>query len=351
MDTAKGRGKYWGMLAATLSVVGCGGNSVALDGDEPLQVTAGGADGDGVVVRKLRNVGEVLVDDQRLYWQIDSTVYGCLKSTCASSLVNYFTFEPHAWANPVVYEDPRRWWAPQSDDLIWTTWTSVLSCPRAGCDGPPRELGANRPTSNYAVDDVLIVAAERDAIYTMPRAGGDWSLLIRRDGPGIGRLGIHDGYVYWVEQSTGVEEGNLVRVSADGSGSVENVTALAPTLNGVEFAFDSSFVYFTLPRENGGVYRCPLQGCSGGAENALGYAVRSPSFLAADDHGLCVIHEPSPFDPVLGCTSGAAQPLEQRFVHTASFAMDADNLYAANGRNAPGTPYVDPFFDISRVGR
>lgn len=348
MSTSKGCGS-WGYLLAALTVVGCGGNSVALDRQRNMQVAEGAADSDGVIVRSTL-VGQVSVDDARLYWVNERTIYGCLKSGCGPSLVNYYTVDhgPNGgdW-------DGVAWLAAEGDDVIWASHDWIKSCPRSGCSGEPRVLGSAHRDLAYAVNDEVILRVAQDGLHRMPRAGGDWSFLAPTDGAPTGGLGVHDGYAYWIDSNADGSSPRLLRVAVDRAGEVEPLVDLVGLYYGSDLAFDSAFVYFTDTRDSGAVLRCPLAGCQGAPEDVVG-PVRQPTRLAVDERGLCLMHATTPFEQVAECAAGSRPPLklERVFGGALGLTMDADYLYAVHREGDPvGSPNPSEVYNLSRWAR
>lgn len=347
MSKAKGSKANRGVLLAMLTLASCQGRSVALDGDDPMELSAGGADSEGAVVHQLPNVGPIVVDDERLYWVTGSTIHGCLKGSCASSLVDYYTVPPEQELPDLPPSLGVFWYAAQGDDVVFATRTSVMSCPRAGCGAGPRTLGTGYQGSEYAVDENVIVVAAPDGIRSMPRKGGAWTQLVRDD-LGVARpIALHAGYIYWVDTYSNGKDDQLRRLRENGAGEVENLTALV-SAGPRSLAFDSSFVYITDPRESGGVQRCPLAGCPAGPEDVL-RPLRSPQSVAADERGLCVLSEVDTTDMTVSCTTGIEQRLQDNFVHAGPFAMDSAYVYAAHANQVERTP--TKIIDISRRAR
>jgi hypothetical protein len=314
---------------------------VALDAEGGGDIVAGDAWGSasagGVIIRGLTDRPLLAIDDERLYWAVGGSVYGCLKSNCKSSFLTYFRTQPG-------------WLASQGDELLWATQDAVMSCPRAGCSGAPRELGIGLHASRYAVDDTFIAALGTDAIQIMPRTGGAWSPLLPLSGRQLAPVALHADYVYWLEQSEDSVETLVFRAPTLGDGPVETVAHFPASSEGADLDFGSASVYFTDSRQGGAVLRCPLAGCVGAPEDVLG-PIRAPSQLAVDDRGVCALYDLTLFDQAVGCAAGFEPPLSQRFAHATQVVMDADYVYAAHSRVQAGTPDVPLLIDISRWAR
>jgi hypothetical protein len=336
------------VLAATLSVAACGGKSVALDQESGVELAAGGASGDGDVVRNSAGVYLLRVDDERLYWVSGLTITSCLKERCASSLVNYVTLD-------AITEGQQPWtaWiAPQGGDLLWATNTGVYSCPRNGCDGEPHRLGTHRVQADYAVDDAAIVALRGgEGIFTMPRSGGEWSLLVPRNVSYPGVIALHAGYVYWAETDPDSSDTVLLRMAEQGDAEVQTLGHFQGGGLNTNLAFDSSFVYFTDMRQAGAVLRCPLDGCTDAPESVFG-PIREPHGLAVDDAGACVLYAHDTESDLVGCATPPSSPLRQLFSSAVEVVMDSDYIYGVHNHAHPGGPQqVLDLYDISRWAR
>lgn len=341
MSRTKVHDQWAGCVVAALMALGCGGKSVTLDRAAGMEVAAGGADADGVIVRGLGALYFVAVDDDRLYWVNESTIYGCLKSGCAPSLVNYYTEDlgpnPSTWGVS--------WLGVEGGEVIWASPDWLKSCPGAGCGGEPKVLGSRLPNAIYAVSDSVIVGWGDGGIYSMPRRGGEWVRLVETAAVATLALAVHEGFVYWIDMLPGGVDIELLRISTDGSKSVEKLADLvAPSIES-GLAFDSSFVYFTDGRQSGAILRCPLEGCGGAPEDVLG-PLRAPSQLAVDEHGLCVHHAVGILGQPISCAANSRPPVHQVFSDAATLVMDADYLYAVHADIANHDR-----FDLSRRAR
>jgi hypothetical protein len=337
------------VLAVALAASGCANKQVALDGDNELELAAGGATSEGAIVRRLHEEGQLLVDDERLYWVNRGTLHGCSKGSCASSLIEYYS-----WPDELTVHDPEiSWLASEGGDFLWATRSKIMSCPRAGCGGEPSVLGSSKRLYPRAVDETSIVSGNEDGIYVMPRAGGDWHRLVEKAARyAPDSLELHAGYIYWIEGSLGDVEkgGELLRVREQGTTEVETLARNLVGANGTEIAFDASFVYFTDRRQNGAILRCPLDGCPGEPEEVI-RPLRSPDRLAVDERGVCVSYSLGEHESAVGCAKTAAQPLQQRGVDTSRLTMDADFVYALHASRVFDAGNIELTWDIYRWER
>lgn len=316
-------------------------------------------------------VGPIAVDAERLYWLGSQGGYtdgggaslrSCKKQACAESVVTYDADEAEPSANFGV-ENGQIYWAHflGTDNVGRPSW-SLSACPVSGCAGAPRAVVAD-------VSDVYSVAYASDAIYL-----GGYRVALSGDAPPLaldatitdyGRLGVHENYLYWVDNQSalpGME--TLHRILTNGTGTAEtlaNGVELSPygSVNvanryfASEFAFDSSYIYWSQGTLSGAIVRCPLTGCPGAPEIIVS-PVRTPLTIVVDGSQLYFLHDSASHGfQISSCTIGdcaAPKLIASGLDSTNALAVDDQYVYTASTGATldPSIEWTNPSANIRR---
>ncbi len=370
----------WFSLIPPMFALACASKPVALD--QAIIV----ASSDPTVVGTVHeSVGQLVVDDERLYWNATPSrdgyvdygnwaLRGCLKQDCAATVITYDA----GWSSEGlpfgVVGDQLYWFrfgtgnviGPGVSDQYVIENMTLVSRPVAG--------GATRTLTD--VDLLELVVFDTDGIYVSTQTGLyaiPFSQAAEPPQPiGAASVGTvtaiaaQGDYVYWtsgsivpaVQQRTGA---SLCRTRKDGSGTPETLIGGLELDSNVGLALDSSYVYWTQDALSGSVDRCPLAGCTGAPEVVTG-PVRSPTnpFLTGDQLyfryqtdayryalssctlGQCTLPQPI----IMGLDVASRQGLDA----TAALAIDDQYLYTVTtDQNLdPQLLYKDPVAQIRR---
>jgi hypothetical protein len=293
------RSSTLGAIVTCIIIASCGGKSLNLGSDSTggsryagPDLVEGGLSDDTVATVAAHQYGglALAVDAQRIYW---STGYGgspvlselatetavvrsCRKTDCAGTLVTYATDQ---WgADHLVVDRDRVYWpisnAPNP--------SSIVSCPIAGCVGPPSPVVTGISPTDFAIDETSVYWLSTDStLLKCPLTGcqGAPTLITFLDttATAIGslwffqNLAFSDKDIFFISTTPQSKTPAVMSVPKDGSSPPRIIAdhLHAPT----SLAVDGTGVYWTEAYSVGTVRSCPLAGCSG-----------EPTTLASDQH-------------------------------------------------------------------
>ena len=304
----------WLIVGAwTGGLMGCGGKSLVLDGSPQSTPTQDA--GPVPVARIPDRVRNFRADDTRLYWSTQSyKVQGCVFEDCEHTTVSYGTTEYGVLALG-------------AHDLFWTSKTSttaVLSCSKAGCDGPPRKVIQDtylNPTELNADGDYFYWPSEFDTYRCPPSGCGDIPETVANESSS-GALQFAGDSVYWAHltyQGTQLQSPVLIRrARKDGSQPPTTVLSFTVTPTGEGFggfAVDSTTMYWL--DELSHVQSCLIDSCQTAPATTLVSTDTSKRYLQVDELGLywtesnySSIEVAVKFCALAGCPSGPQTLIE-----------------------------------------
>jgi hypothetical protein len=326
------------LRCAALGLAGlgaCSGKSVDLE--QPMAASGSSGAGGSAAAAELvfeqhgtPLLNKLLVDDTRLYWQTEDSVFqSCLKSGCQHSVITYSkNADQNGWSNVAV----------SAGQVFWQAYSprgEIDSCPRAGCAGKPTRL-IRDPDMNF---DAGITSQNGDVYW---RSTFD---LYRCAASGCGQapaivdLGERDipqfdgAYAYWIDSDLNTGSTFIRRAPLDGSSpaatlyEITDTPRTAPDVQWLAIAGDR--LYWTDRAAR--VLSCPSSGCSGDP-TLLDSSMSLKGYLEADSAGVYWIEgEQYPYDsnsvhfcPSAGCASGSSALTG---LGVAAYALDADSLY------------------------
>jgi hypothetical protein len=328
-----------------LFLLGCSGRTVRLD-HEPVAGSAGAAGDDGAeLVYHVPDVplteGELIVDDERVYWQSDNQAFrSCLKQKCQQSVVTYSTSVDLNSSGLQLFSNI----AVSAGQAFWTALPprgTIFSCPSAGCAGAPTRL-LRDPTMNNG----SIVADEGD-VYWVSTHDVYRCAAGCAGGPQLTSLGegslptFFAGEAYWVQNLGGTSR--IRRAPKDGSADATTFIEVPNTPDNYvsidEIAVNDPNVFWS--DDTSRILSCPRTGCEGEpsvleAEAGLKWRLR------ADELGVYwldastsytqgrfgpieyTVHEAVHFCPNDGCGPTTAVG---KFEQLGTYALDRDFIY------------------------
>jgi hypothetical protein len=359
-------------LLAVALTAGCGAREIHLDSDAgSVNVNSNPdaiAPGVSVVVEDQESAEKIAVDGARVYWA-ETTCFGCyssaavhpivrscLKRDCRSTITTYqpATFNPYIGLPygarlVLVAVGDNVYWSQQSDIA---GSQSIRTCPSTGCVGAPRVIASSVDFNSMAVDEshVYWTSRQDSAVFRLPLSGTGLPEAIALNETNPDQVMVSGKHVYWIERA---KEANstIKRVSKQGG---EPAVALAKAQNqAIALSVDSDFVYWATSYSLGGIFRCPLSGCT-----------TEPQVIAANQQwiGALAVDEKSIFwigrfdnlqtgepraavmrCPIDGCDSAMETLAVQIFSeHGMSMATDRTDLYwVAQGLTEPR--FMGPF--------
>jgi hypothetical protein len=212
--------------------------------------------------------------------------------------------------------------AVADDEIVFTAWDDtgplIMACPLTGCDTGARTVSTREGAGGAFVNIRSMIVADDDLywlsghlIWRCSRTGG--ASPIAYDIPQITRTAevqvpIHS-FVVSGEFVYAASQLGVARFKRDGSADPDWFFAGDgwEPIQGIAVA--GSSVYFGVASMNGGLRRCPLTGCQGGAETVV--AESGPWSLAADERALYWISDPnSPSMSYAGPSTLLTTPLD-----------------------------------------
>ena len=313
-------------------------------------------------------VGDLLVDDQRIYWEGSDGVASerwlrsCEKQNCARTVVSYARS-----AGSFAVESGKVFWLGQAD---FPGCTVVLSCDVGGCDGAPREVG--RPSVNncsfatsYDADFAYVCGIEMLQKIPLSGVGEPVQLASPND---CSAVAVRDGFVYWLDTREPLS--NLLalrRTSIDGSSGPELLADNLRVLNSgatypagdypvQNLTVDSSFVYWSQGSLSGAIARCPLTGCVGDPA-IITQSVRSPKGIVLDGDTLYFQNQTSDgawaISRVPLAEGATAETLVKDVATMSALAVDDRYLYTATTEQTPNSDgtWSNPWASIRRISK
>jgi hypothetical protein len=265
-----------------LLVTGCASKNVPLDSDTPAGDASGVSTGAELVLELKDHIrGDIVVDDERLYWTTtNGALQSCLKDDCSNAALTY-TEDANAYA-----QGP---FAVSAGNIFWLG-DAISTCPTSGCVGAPARLIQDPAVSSQGV------AAHAGHVYWLS-AVELYSCAASGCGAAPKPVPFGDrwlprffrGNAYWLDVADGPSidrppaggSMSIQRASEDGSGDPTIVVAPDESPN-PSFALGGQHLYWL---NNGNIWRCPLAGCQGEAEQFEPNATTKVK-LRADDSGV-----------------------------------------------------------------
>jgi hypothetical protein len=336
----------WFCLLLPTAVLACGSKAIELNGENGAIIASST---DPTVLGTVREsdsalppLGQIAVDDTRVYWLVDSTLYGCDKTQCASSLVTYST-----------RVDDGVGFGVQGGEIYWFEFgaaslgangavsvgpgTSLLNVMASSATGAPapRVIASNDdwPITGFFDDDAVYYFVDNEIrVLPLPN-GGSPKTLATLAAPGALTFRAQGDYLYWVtalRQSTG----SIQRTRKDGTSPVETLADSlqinAPTFPAEppgSLALDASYFYWVENVLTGSIKRCPLAGCSGAPEVLLS-PVRSPTGVWIDGANAYFSYEIDTYSYAISrCALDDCAPLATDVEGTDLFAVDDQFFY------------------------
>lgn len=321
-------------LAACLScLMACSARTIRLD-HEPAAGSAGAPSEPDVATRVYQAsgaplvVGELLVDDRRVYWQSsDQAFRSCLKDDCQHSVVTYTAAAALDSGGLQLFSNlaasaGQAFWVAQPD------WT-IYSCPSAGCGTKPIRLLRDPSIGSGLVADrgEVYWTSTRD-VYRCPAAG--CGTAPQATALGEGTLPIfHGSDAFWIQRA-----GKTWRIRHAPKADPSNATTLFELdvpddyVAIQEIAASDEFLYWV--DEAWRILRCPLSGCDG--EPTVLEAGDDPKVrLRADELGVYWLDFVDPrwpravhFCAHAGCGSDTALGT---FEQLGTYELDTDFVY------------------------
>jgi len=355
----------WLALAA-LGPSGCGARTIHLDGkpsdggsSNPNSTPDAIAPGVSIVIENEETAMRIAVDDARVYWLSRlpdnpsasrarfARVRSCQKSDCAATIVTYDELSADLGGGTFHYFQEL---AVHGGNVYWarssgTADHSILSCPSAGCSGPPKTVVSNVRLTTMAVDETHVYWTfyVDGAIMRRSLTGADAPQAIALNESQPDQILVDATHVYWIA-NRGMAHAAVKRVAKQGG--EPPVTLVMEQNQASSLALDSDFFYWANDYSVGAISRCPLSGCAG-APAMLIAGQAHPSALVTDGKSIFWMNwtgEPTGVQgraAVLRCPVGAcASALETLAIQTfasggLSMAVDQSDVYwVAQGEDA-----------------
>jgi hypothetical protein len=320
-------------------------------------------------------VGDLLVDDKRIYWagMVDDTglsyhwLRSCAKEDCTNTVINYATA---LFSQPFGVEDGQIYWLGSGG---YPTCHVVLSCEIGGCNGAPREVGRPHIDATTTTGCAYATAFTSDAAYLcglqmlekIPLSGAGPQLRLAYP-KSCSAVAVNGDFVYWLGQSDTVDASlALLRTPIDGSGSPQvladnlrieanNYYYGSPLYEAQNLTFKSGSVYWSQGSLYGSIARCPLTGCLGEPE-IVAEPLNAPTSLLVDGSVLYFQHgttnRGSAVSSVVLPEGVPSDPLAYGVEAESALATDDKYLYTAT-TDAPLSPdgvWLDPWASIRRI--
>lgn len=258
-------------LASTFAAIGAAGTLVCSSSDidlgaQPTRSPTTEALPDPNTFRADENAADlIVVDDARVYWTTSSAGYtesapparvrSCLKDDCDGSVVTYAErpFDGGTFLSPFTSI------AARAGDVYWvealsTEISSIHTCPREGCAGPPRVVVTDLAgLVEIAVDEthVYFTSLDDSAVMRCPLEGCTTPEVLAVFEPALMGIALQGDYVYW-------NSGNRIRrCRKDGSDEPVTLHALARNM----VVTPERIVFQTWAGPN--LQHCPIDGCVG----------------------------------------------------------------------------------------
>jgi hypothetical protein len=211
----------------------------------------------------------LVVDETRIYWTTtyalgsigDLSVKSCAKTDCAGTLVTYWITY---WSAPpsgysvvdrLVVNKSHVFWTSVSESTSFETYT-ILSCPIAGCNGPPSVIAEPVFPTVLVVDDAYLYWLSTDAtIQKCPVSGCGKKpdRVAKLDATANVALVADESHLYW-----GTRAGSFSTISTVPKDGSEPPRVLAhPGDQPDGLAVDATHVYWTESSRNYVYEACP----------------------------------------------------------------------------------------------
>ena len=284
-------------------------------------------------------------------------VRSCLKSDCRSTITTYDS-ATHAAGNDEIFGYVAL--AAAGDNVYWarndriqiasgpTPPRTILTCPSAGCVGPPRVIASSVGFTSMAADEMHVywTSPEDSAVFRLPvsKPGAPEKIASNETDPD--QVVLSESHVYWIERA-GAANSAIKRVLKQGGEPIETL-AMAQN-RATALGVDSEFVYWANAYSVGGIFRCKLSGCPSGPEvmvanqpwiRALAQDGRWIFWITPfgggrdfDEHQVAAVKR----CPIDGCASAVETLALQTFDPGGmSMAVDGTDLYwVAQGLSVP----------------
>jgi hypothetical protein len=298
----------------------CAGRSIDLD-----QATIEISSDAGTAAAATLLTGGVLqiwVDDARLYWtSVSFQFQSCLKNDCAHSLTTYATGQVvHvAIAGGHVYFN-----MTNDDDTI-------LSCPRAGCDGAPTRVVQDPSLGLMSADGDYVYWASALDIYRCLYSGcGPTPELVAAQQNPLFKLAFQGADAFWGDDGMSFADVPAI-LYAPKDGSASPATFFQTQT--FSLAADAANLYW-LETESGNtdsVKSCPLTGCAPKGPALLATSPARGQQLTVDASGMYWLDmitnsgdSAVRFCPIAGCGSQIQTLIPPGVI---AFAVDDSYLY------------------------
>ena len=324
-------------------------------------------------------VGQLAVDDQRVYWigqrANTSALRSCEKANCVNTLISYATDAVMPLAGFAVRRGQVYWFSVDSGDGTW----SLRTCASSGCGIGARSIVTSARTygsliSAFSNDTVYMTSTTDAEVVSLPLDGSaaEPRHLHVMDRPAIS-MAVAGDYLYELTLPTATQSvsdgpitvlsGGVLRVKIDGSEPVQILAsdsrvAQVPRILAAQhtLAVDSSGIYWVAGALYGTIAHCPITGCLGN-EQPLVEPVRSPYSLLLDGGNIYWQNETASQGFALsGCAlSGciASAPLASELDALTEVAADDDYLYAATAAGTTDSTFLatSPYANIRRIAK
>ena len=348
-------------ISTAFLVLGC---SSSVELSAPPRLTASSDPTVLAVVNE--QVTAIAVDDQRLYWlgSVDrlgalnsGNLQSCEKQNCVSTLVTY----------GAAGKASLRWIGLSGGQVYWFEITeaggeivrALNACDVSGCEHGVRRVAsnlANMEAAAFGSDYAYVVASY--GMLRIPLTGNDAQPepLFATDVLAVSAIAVQGDYLYWLgSREYSNVDSTVQRTRVDRSGEIETVADhLGITLDGSSLALDETHVYWSDHVLSGGIFRCPLAGCSGAPEPFVG-PVRLPTTVLPDGLNLYWEQDTTESGGVISsCALTACAPsgpVARGVDDYAALAVDDEYLYTAT-TDQKLDPYVDwtnPSASIRRI--
>lgn len=318
------------------------------------------------------DVGQIAVDDQRVYWigqrGTTAALRSCEKANCVNTLISYATSGVAPLAGFAVRQGEVYWFSFDSEDATW--WWTLRACASSGCGTGARSVASSAatngsPISAFSNDTVYLTSTTEAEVLSFPLDGtaAEPRHLHVIDKPIIS-MAVAGEYLYELTIPNGPElSGGVLRVKTDGSEPVQilatdsRIAQIVQSLAAQRtLAVNSSGIYWIESSLYGTIAHCPTAGCVGN-EPPLIEPVRSPYSLLLDGGNIYWQNETASHGSALsGCTlTGcvASAPLASELDGTTVVAADDDYLYAATaeGTTESNLRTTNPYASIRRIAK
>ena len=316
------------------ALVGCSGHSVNLDQPAAAGAPSTNRMGDVVILQHGSDpiIGDLAVDDTRLYWATyGGRVQGCVKTDCANTV--------HTYASHILQAEitlPARFVSASAGQVFWVAAepaATFYSCPSVGCVGAPTKIFRDpNATHGFVSDGDYTYWPSNIDLYRCKGACGATPELVASGPAGLPLIAGETAYwLGYVMDSASLKNVPAIRsVPKDGSAPASLVAQL--DLGSGAFALNADSLFW----ENSAaqIVSCPRADCSGTPTLVVDGAFAQD--VGVDDGH--VYWRDAAF-ALHACTiSGCTSPVAVSDGETQAFVVDADYVYwTDSNENAPGS--------------